>query len=73
MGKRTKNVRATPNETRWERRQEIHHEAHRRATETVRRTGYLPGWIAHRGFTPIVPVADDALVAYARAHKVAAE
>jgi ectoine hydroxylase len=30
-------------------------------------------WIAHRDFTPIVPVADDALLAYARAHKVAAE
>jgi len=32
-----------------------------------------PEWIAHRDFTPIVPVADDALLAYARAHKVAAE
>ena len=30
-------------------------------------------WIAHRDFTPIVPVADDALLAYARAHRVAAE
>jgi ectoine hydroxylase len=30
-------------------------------------------WIAHRDFTPIVPVADDALLQYARAHKVAAE
>jgi ectoine hydroxylase len=30
-------------------------------------------WIAHRDFTPIVPVEDDALVAYARAHRVAAE
>jgi ectoine hydroxylase len=30
-------------------------------------------WIAHRDFTPIVPVADDALLTYARAHKVAAE
>jgi ectoine hydroxylase len=32
-----------------------------------------PEWIAHRDFAPIVPVADDALLAYARAHKVAAE
>jgi ectoine hydroxylase len=32
-----------------------------------------PDWIAHRDFTPIVPVADDALVAYARSHRVAAE
>jgi ectoine hydroxylase len=32
-----------------------------------------PDWIAHRDFTPIVPVADDALVAYARAHRVAAQ
>ena len=32
-----------------------------------------PEWIAHRDFTPIVPVADDALLQYARAHKVAAE
>jgi ectoine hydroxylase len=30
-------------------------------------------WIAHRDFTPIVPVADDALVQYARAYRVAAE
>lgn len=30
-------------------------------------------WIAHRDFTPIVPVADDALLAHARAHRVAAE
>src|SRR6266852_3606111 len=30
-------------------------------------------WIAHRDFRPIVPVEDDALVAYARAHRVAAE
>ena len=30
-------------------------------------------WIAHRDFAPIVPVEDDALVAYARAHRVAAE
>src|SRR5579885_3147728 len=32
-----------------------------------------PEWIAHRDFTPIVPVADDALLCYARAHRVAAE
>src|SRR5215203_6129283 len=32
-----------------------------------------PEFIAHRDFTPIVPVADDALVEYARAHQVAAE
>src|SRR6516165_3847793 len=32
-----------------------------------------PEWIAHRDFTPNVPVADDALLAYARAHKVAAQ
>jgi ectoine hydroxylase len=32
-----------------------------------------PEWIAHRDFTPIVPVDDDALLAYARAHRVAAE
>jgi ectoine hydroxylase len=32
-----------------------------------------PEWIAHRDFTPIVPVADDALVEYARARRVAAE
>jgi ectoine hydroxylase len=30
-------------------------------------------WIAHRDFTPIVPVEDDALIAYARAHREAAE
>jgi len=30
-------------------------------------------WIAHRDFTPIKPVADDALLAYAKAHRVAAE
>ena len=30
-------------------------------------------WIAHRDFTPIVPVDDDALMEYARAHRVAAE
>jgi ectoine hydroxylase len=32
-----------------------------------------PEWIAHRDFAPIVPVADDALLAYARNHRVAAE
>ena len=32
-----------------------------------------PEFIAHRDFTPIEPVADDALLAYARAYKVAAE
>ncbi|MFZ1148690.1 MAG: phytanoyl-CoA dioxygenase family protein, partial [Xanthobacteraceae bacterium] len=32
-----------------------------------------PEWIARRDFTPLVPVADHALLAYARAHKVAAE
>jgi len=30
-------------------------------------------WIAHRDFTPIVPVSDDALLTYARSHRVAAE
>ena len=30
-------------------------------------------WIAHRDFRPIVPVEDDALIAHARAHRVAAE
>ncbi|MEA2981066.1 MAG: L-proline 4-hydroxylase, partial [Alphaproteobacteria bacterium] len=30
-------------------------------------------WIAHRDFTPIRPVSDDALLEYARAHRVAAE
>src|SRR4029078_8297154 len=30
-------------------------------------------WIAHRDFTPLLTVEDDALVAYARAHRVAAE
>jgi ectoine hydroxylase len=30
-------------------------------------------WIAHRDFAPIEPVEDDALIAYARAHRVAAE
>jgi ectoine hydroxylase len=32
-----------------------------------------PEWIAHRDFKPIVPVADDALIAYARERRVAAE
>jgi ectoine hydroxylase len=32
-----------------------------------------PEWIAHRDFTPIRPADDDALVEYARAHRVAAE
>jgi len=32
-----------------------------------------PEWIAHRDFTPIVPVADDALITYARERRVAAE
>ena len=32
-----------------------------------------PEWIAHRDFTPIEMVEDDALVEYARAHRVAAE
>jgi ectoine hydroxylase len=32
-----------------------------------------PDWIAHRDFAPIVPVADDALVEYARVHRMAAE
>ena len=30
-------------------------------------------WIAHTDFTPITPVADDALLRYARAYKAAAE
>ena len=30
-------------------------------------------WIAHRDFTPIAPVADDALLAFARSYRVAAE
>jgi len=30
-------------------------------------------WIAHRDFTPIAPVADNALSEYAQAHRVAAE
>jgi ectoine hydroxylase len=32
-----------------------------------------PEWIAHRDFTPIEPVADDALLQYSRAHRIAAE
>ena len=32
-----------------------------------------PEWIAHRDFTPIEPVADDALLQYARSYRVAAE
>jgi ectoine hydroxylase len=32
-----------------------------------------PEFIAHRDFTPIVPVDDDSLLEYARAHRVAAE
>ena len=32
-----------------------------------------PEWIAHRDFTPIEPVDDDALIEYARAHRVAAD
>jgi ectoine hydroxylase len=32
-----------------------------------------PEWIAHRDFTPIEPVADDALERYAQAYRVAAE
>ena len=32
-----------------------------------------PEFIAHRDFTPIKPVADNALVEYARAHRIAAE
>jgi ectoine hydroxylase len=30
------------------------------------RTPTRPEWIAHRDFTPIEPVPDDALLAYAR-------
>jgi ectoine hydroxylase len=37
------------------------------------RTPTRPEWIAHRDFTPIEPVADDALLAYARRYKAAAE
>ena len=32
-----------------------------------------PEWIAHRDFTPIEAVADDALIQYARSHRMAAE
>jgi ectoine hydroxylase len=32
------------------------------------RTPTRPEWIAHRDFTPIEPVADDALLNYARSH-----
>jgi ectoine hydroxylase len=32
-----------------------------------------PEWIAHRDFTPIEPVEDDALLRYARPHRIAAE
>jgi ectoine hydroxylase len=32
-----------------------------------------PEFIAHRDFTPIVPVNDNALIEYARAHRIAAE
>jgi ectoine hydroxylase len=32
-----------------------------------------PEWIAHRDFTPIEPVADDALIEYARVYRPAAE
>jgi ectoine hydroxylase len=32
-----------------------------------------PEWIAHRDFTPIEPVADDALLQYARSYRAAAE
>jgi ectoine hydroxylase len=37
------------------------------------RTPTRPDWIAHRDFTPIEPVPDDALLQYARAYQVAAE
>ncbi len=32
-----------------------------------------PEWVAHRDFTPIEPVADDALLQHARAYRLAAE
>jgi ectoine hydroxylase len=32
-----------------------------------------PEFIAHRDFAPIVPVNDNALIEYARAHRIAAE
>ncbi|HTW68932.1 MAG TPA: phytanoyl-CoA dioxygenase family protein [Acetobacteraceae bacterium] len=37
------------------------------------RTPTRPEWIAHRDFTPIEPVDDDALLAYARRYRAAAE
>ena len=37
------------------------------------RTPTRPDWIAHRDFTPIEPVDDDALLAYARRYRQAAE
>jgi ectoine hydroxylase len=37
------------------------------------RTPTRPEWIAHQDFTPIEPVADDALLAYARRFNAAAE
>jgi ectoine hydroxylase len=37
------------------------------------RTPTRPEWIAHRDFTPIEPVADDALLEYARGYRRAAE
>jgi ectoine hydroxylase len=37
------------------------------------RTPTRPDWIAHCDFTPIEPVADDALLHYARSYRVAAE
>ena len=37
------------------------------------RTPTRPDWIAHRDFSPITPVADDALLRYARMQRVAAE
>jgi ectoine hydroxylase len=32
-----------------------------------------PEWIAHQDFRPIEPVADSALMDYARLHKMAAD
>jgi ectoine hydroxylase len=37
------------------------------------RTPTRPDWIAHRDFTPIEPVDDNALLAYARRYRQAAE
>jgi len=37
------------------------------------RTPTRPAWIAHQDFSPIVPVADDALMQYARRWQAAAE